>query len=118
VLDAEQIRPRSERLLPKAFHVSPFMPMDVSYRWNVTDPRDTLSLFLENFREGERFFDVRMNLRRREISSGSLARVLISYPLMAYRVITAIYWQAFRLWLKGCPRYPHPRKAAGRQRSA
>ena len=28
---------------PKEFHVSPFMPMDMTYRWRVTEPRELLA---------------------------------------------------------------------------
>jgi DUF1365 family protein len=29
------------------------------------------------------------------------------------RVIQAIHWQAFRLWRKKCPFYPHPKHRQG-----
>jgi len=32
----------------------------------------------------------------------------LKFPLMTARVVTAIYWQAFRLWLKKTPFHTHP----------
>jgi DUF1365 family protein len=49
-----------------------------------------------------------MVLQRKEISAGSLAGVLIRFPLMTLKIIAAIHWQALKLWLKGAPVHDHP----------
>lgn len=100
-------------LLKKALHVSPFMPMEVDYDWCFTGPDEHLSVHMQNYCDGQVNFDATLSLERKEISSASLAAVLIRYPLMTTRVITAIYWQSFLLWLKGCPIYTHPKKSEG-----
>lgn len=92
----------------KKMHVSPFMPMDIDYDWVLAEPRERLSVFMANSRDGRRFFDATMRLERREISTRSLASVLIRFPLHTLKVIFAIHWQALRLWLKRCPVYRHP----------
>ena len=61
-------------------------------------------------KDDRRVFDAAMDLHRTEITTGSLARVLIQYPFMTGKVVAGIYWQALRLWLKRCPFYPHPSK--------
>jgi DUF1365 family protein len=113
VLDPDQFDDRSERrTLPKEFHVSPFLPMDMEYRWRLSEPNSVLKVNLENQRAGETFLQVSMSMKRREISASSLSRALILYPLMTYRVVASIYWQAFRFWMKRCPFYAHPKKIA------
>lgn len=94
----------------KDFHVSPFMPMDVDYDWHFNRPARQLSIHMENFRAGERFFDATLVMDRVEITSGSLASALARYPLMTGKVVTLIYWQALKLWLRKTPFHTHPRK--------
>jgi hypothetical protein len=94
----------------KAFHVSPFFGMDYDYDWRFTTPGPALAVHMENRRDGKSEFDATLTLTRREIDRAALTRVLVRYPLMTARVIAAIYWQAFRLWRKGCPFFPHPRR--------
>jgi len=93
---------------PKAFHVSPFMPMDVEYSWHFTPPGDALTVHMENYRDGAQVFDATLSLRRREISASTLAGALFSYPWMSAKVALGIYTQATRLWLKRAPFHAHP----------
>ncbi|WP_346836617.1 DUF1365 domain-containing protein [Microbulbifer sp. SAOS-129_SWC] len=93
----------------KAFHVSPFMPMDQQYRWRSNTPGEALTARLQNFQGDERVFEAVLRLQRQEISAATLHRTLIRYPLMTVKVISAIYWQALRLWLKRVPIFSHPK---------
>jgi uncharacterized protein len=92
----------------KAFHVSPFMPMDMLYDWRFTTPRETLSIHMDNLQDGKKVFDSTMRLNRVELSTASMTASLARYPFMTGKVIGAIYWQALRLKLKGNPVFDHP----------
>jgi DUF1365 family protein len=92
----------------KEFHVSPFMPMDIVYRWRFSPPGKRLAARIENFRGGERIFEAGLDLERRPLTGGNLARALLRWPFMTGMVIWGIYWQALRLKLKGVPYHPHP----------
>lgn len=94
--------------LAKEFHVSPFMPMNVNYVWRFSNPGDELHVHMVDNIGGEKYFDATLTLSRREITPSSLNIMLLKYPVMTLKVISGIYYQAFRLWAKKAPFYENP----------
>lgn len=92
----------------KAFHVSPFLPMDLGYDWRFSEPGARLAVHMENFQGGLKVFDATLALERRELSGATLATALARFPFMTVQVLGAIYWQALRLWVRRTPFYAHP----------
>lgn len=97
----------------KAFHVSPFMPMNRGYAWRFTCPAEDLHVHMDVLREGRREFEAHLSMTRRPLDSRAMAAVLCRYPLMTMRIVGAIHWHALRLWLKGNPVYGHPAPSRG-----
>ena len=93
----------------KEFHVSPFMNMEMDYQWNIHTPSNNLTLGIENISNGKKLFDASINLKRIEINHKNLTSILINYPFMTLKVVSAIHFQALSLWLKGINYVPHPK---------
>ncbi len=93
----------------KEFHVSPFMGMEMEYRWSLSEPGENSTIRLANFEDSRKVFDAGMTLRRRELNKQQLRRMTFRYALMTAQIGAAIYFQALRLWWKKCPFYPHPK---------
>ncbi len=105
----------------KRLHVSPFMAMENSYAWRFGLPADALRVHMEvlppdsSHGSGARQFDATLVLQRKPIDALHLAATLLRFPLMTLQVLTAIHWQALRLWLRGNPVHDHPDKRAAKQ---
>jgi DUF1365 family protein len=103
----------------KRFHVSPFNPMNMDYRWVFSEPKDQLHVHMDNFiqtKSANKHFDATLNLQRKSFDK-KLSSVLIRQPLITVKVVWGIYWQAFKLWVKRSPFYDHlgsePESTAG-----
>lgn len=113
VLDARQCVDAGKEMrfqFAKSFHVSPFLDMDMQYDWRFSEPGDALRVQMINLRQEAKLFVASLDLKRRELNGGNLARVLVSYPPITLKAVAGIYWQALRLWIKGATFYPHPAK--------
>lgn len=99
--------PLMQHTQAKAFHVSPFMGLDMQYRWTISNPGERLYISIENLRNGERLFAAALTLRRRPLNAKTLYFTLLQFPLMTTKVIGAIYFEGLRLWLKRIPVHTH-----------
>lgn len=86
----------------KGFHVSPFMPMAMQYRFCVTPPGEHLEVLIDEYDEDDQHV-LRARLRgvRRPLTDAVLLKCFVSIPLMTIKVIAMIHWQALRLYLRG-----------------
>ncbi|MER2493511.1 DUF1365 domain-containing protein [Catenovulum sediminis] len=89
----------------KHFHVSPFNQIDSKYQWMFSDMDEELQLKIASYKQGRKFFEAGIQLVKEELNQKNYTRMLIRFPCMSVTMLTAIYWQALKLWLKGTPFY-------------
>lgn len=94
----------------KDFHVSPFMDMDQEYVWRFGAPGEGLSVTMENWEGGNLIFEAQLSLIHQALTEQSFRRLVWCNPFLTIAVITRIYMQAGKLWLKKIPYFVHPRK--------
>jgi hypothetical protein len=111
VLDCrEQSGPEYRFEFDKAFHVSPFMPMDLRYDWRFRLGDDRIDVHMRLIEQGSQCFAAGMRLSLEPMTAKSMRRMPLRFPFMTARVVAGIYWQALKLWIKRVPFHPHPDK--------
>jgi uncharacterized protein len=90
----------------KLFYVSPFIEMAMRYHFRVSPPAEDVKLrILETDREGP-LLAATFHGRRRALTTAALLRAFFSLPLVTFKIVAAIHWEALRLWLKGARLVP------------
>lgn len=102
----------------KVFHVSPFMPMDLEYRWRFSFSAHRQVVFMQVFQHGVLQFDASMNYVLNPITSPSQQYRYAMFKMFEpFRMLGGIYLNAFYLWKKKIPFYRHPKKNKGTRSS-
>jgi DUF1365 family protein len=90
----------------KTFHVSPFIAMASRYHFHIVPPSDYFRLRILQTDEDGPLLAATFAGARRRLTSASLLRSLVLLPLVSFKIIAAIHWQALRLWVKGARLVP------------
>jgi DUF1365 family protein len=92
----------------KELYVSPFIGMAARYRFKLSEPRERVSIVIQEETPDGTELVATLTARRRPLTDGALARALLRHPFLPHKVILAIHWQALRLWRKGAKLQPRP----------
>ena len=85
----------------KKFHVSPFIEMDCNYFFRILNPGDKLSVIIDQYdQEGKILFASQDGVRS-DLTNKNLMNSYLKHPLMTFKIISAIHFEAFKLWIKG-----------------
>lgn len=93
----------------KAFHVSPFNPLDMEYRWQIEAPTEQLFCSITNLKQQQAVFSAWFKLQRFALTQAVRRRILIRQPWQSVQIMSRIYWQALKLLIKRVPVYAHPK---------
>jgi len=85
----------------KSFYVSPFMTTDMVYSFSIVPPGEDLAVSVIGRDETGPLIVAKLAATRQDLSDAALARVFCAYPLLTFKVIAGIYWEALLIWLKG-----------------
>ena len=85
----------------KKFHVSPFIEMDCNYFFRLLKPGDKISVIIDQYDKEDKILYASQDGTRTDFSSNELIKSYLKHPLMTFKIILAIHYEAFKLWIKG-----------------
>ena len=85
----------------KKFHVSPFIEMDCNYFFRTLNPEDKLSVVIDQYDKEGKILYASQDGKRSDLTSKNLLNSYLKHPLMTFKIISAIHFEAFKLWAKG-----------------
>ncbi|UDL93150.1 DUF1365 family protein [Lichenihabitans sp. PAMC28606] len=96
----------------KRFYVSPFMDMDLTYRFEVQPPGAHVSVAVTASDAQGLVIATCFSGEHRPLSDAALVKTFAAHPLLAMKIVAGIHWEALRIWRKGIAfRSPPPRPA-------
>ena len=85
----------------KKFHVSPFIEMDCKYFFRILNPTDKLSVIIDQYDKEGKILFASQDGKKADLNSKQLIKSYLKHPLMTFKIISAIHFEAFKLWVKG-----------------
>ncbi|MHB2264856.1 DUF1365 domain-containing protein [Aliihoeflea sp. PC F10.4] len=92
----------------KIFHVSPFIDMGARYHFRLLPPGEVVRLRIHETEAGEALLSATFAGEGCPLTTRSLANVLLRIPLMTWKVIAGIHYEALKLWWKGARFHTSP----------
>jgi DUF1365 family protein len=90
-----------QHVCKKKFHVSPFIEMNCVYFFRLLKPGNKISVIIEvQDQEGKILYASQDGVKS-ELNNNSLIKSYLKHPLMTFKIIIAIHFEAFKLWTKG-----------------
>jgi len=92
----------------KRLYVSPFNDAAGRYDFRLNEPGERIRVGVSLSNAGGGILDAHLIGARRPLTDRGLARIALRHPLMTWKVIGGIHWEALKLYLKGLRPVPRP----------
>ncbi len=92
----------------KCFYVSPFMPMQMVYRFRVANPDQHFSLGITATAPDGLMIATAFAGKRAAFTDGVLLGQFLRMPFLGAKVLAAIHFEALKLWWLGLKLLPRP----------
>ncbi len=85
----------------KKFYVSPFIGMDTFYNFRLSEPEKSLKILIKQTDSAEKILVACQVGTRQIMSLKQLLINLFTHPMMTFKIMISIHYEALRLWKKG-----------------
>lgn len=85
----------------KNFHVSPFINMNAEYKFTLGSPNEGLKILINEYQDDKLMLTASQLGKQKEIGTSLLLAQFFSLPLMTFKIMWMIHWQAIKIWIRG-----------------
>jgi len=85
----------------KKFYVSPFIQMKTFYNFRLSKPGKNINVLIKQADKYGNLLIAQQTGKKIKLNSKNLFYQFLKHPLMSFKVIGAIHFEALRLWIKG-----------------
>ena len=86
----------------KKFYVSPFIEMETDYNFRLTEPDDLLRVYIKQTDKNKNKVLIACQTGKKEpMNTKQLAINFLIHPMMTFKIILGIHFEALKLWKKG-----------------
>ena len=90
-----------QQVCKKKFHVSPFIKMNCVYFFRLLKPGNKISVIIDLQDSKGKILYASQDGIKSELNNKTLIKSYLKHPLMTFKIILAIHFEAFKLWTKG-----------------
>jgi hypothetical protein len=90
-----------QHVCKKKLHVSPFIEMDCIYFFRLLKPGKKVSIIIDLEDKESKILYASQDGIKSELNNTTLTKSYLKHPLMTFKIILAIHFEAFKLWMKG-----------------
>jgi len=90
-----------QHICKKKFHVSPFIEMNCIYFFRLLKPGNKISVIIDLQDSKSKILYASQDGIKSELNNNTLLKSYLKHPLMTFKIILAIHFEAFKLWTKG-----------------
>lgn len=102
----------------KAFHVSPFMPMDLRYAFEIKPPGDSVHVGVDVLDQEGLMLTATFSGQRQDLTDKAIWKALANHPWQVVGILAAIHWEALKIVFKGFRFFPQARAERAASRPA
>ena len=90
-----------QHVCKKKFYVSPFIEMNCMYFFRLLKPGNKISVIIDLQDPESKILYAAQDGVKSELNNKTLIKSYLKHPLMTFKIILAIHFEAFKLWTKG-----------------
>ena len=75
--------------------------MNCNYFFRILKPGEKISVIIDQYQTNEKILYASQDGKRVNFNSKELIKSYLKHPFMTFKIISAIHYEAFKLWTKG-----------------